>query len=221
MFPAEALRLSVGASDSRAMRSVDPSQRFSVRLEQWLRDGEPKTLGALTRAFPEKSLAAAILILMLLPALPLPTGGISHLFEAAAVLLAAEMIIGRTTIWVPARWRDRPLGGVVSESAIPRVARWVRRVEVHSTPRAAWIFRRSWTLRLLGVLIALLTLAAAVAPPFSGLDTLPAIGAVAVCLAILLEDVAILAVGILIGAVGIALIGAVGASLAHLVGRLG
>jgi hypothetical protein len=48
-------------------------------------------------------------------------------------------------------------------------------------------FEQRWFLRLLGLLFVALAIAAAFAPPFSGLDTLPALGAVAVALAIILE----------------------------------
>jgi len=54
-----------------------------------------------------------------------------------------------------------------------------------------------------------------VAPPFSGLDTLPALGVVIICLAIILEDVLVLAIGSAIGAGGIALILTIGAAIAH------
>ena len=61
---------------------------------------------------------------------------------------------------------------------------------------------------------------AALAPPFSGLDTVPALGAVVVALAIILEDVVVLAVGVAIGAGGIALIVTVGAAVVHFVRNL-
>ena len=70
-----------------------------------------------------------------------------------------------------------------------------------------------WFVRLLGLELMVFAIAAAVAPPFSGLDTLPSLGAVAVCLAIILEDVLVLAIGTAIGLVGIALIVTIGAAL--------
>jgi hypothetical protein len=63
-------------------------------------------------------------------------------------------------------------------------------------------------------------IAAALAPPFSGLDTLPALGAVAVALSIILEDVVVLGIGLAIGVGGIALILTVGAALLHVVRNL-
>ena len=67
-----------------AMREVcDPmtDQRFSQQLEDWLRSEQPKTLGELQRVFAEKSFAVLVVVLMLIPALPTPTGGVTHLFE--------------------------------------------------------------------------------------------------------------------------------------------
>jgi hypothetical protein len=190
---------------------------FSDELERWLRSDSPKTLGSLGDVFAEKSFAVTILLLMLLPATPLPTGGVSHLFEAIAVLLAAQMVLGRETIWVPERWRDRGLGALATDSAIPRITRWVRLAERISRPRAAWLFDQGWVLRLLGLVLAVFAIAAALAPPFSGLDTLPALGAVVVCLAIVTSDALLLAVGAAIGTGGIVLIITLGAALAHVI----
>lgn len=190
---------------------------FSDELERWLRSDSPKTLGALGDVFEEKSFAVTILLLMLLPALPLPTGGVTHVFELVAVILAAEMVIGRQTIWVPKRWQDRGLGALATDSAIPRITKWLRCAERVSKPRAAWLFDQGWVVRLLGLVLAAFAIAAGLAPPFSGLDTLPALGAVVVCLAIITADAVLLTVGLTVGAVGIVLIITLGAALAHFV----
>ena len=194
--------------------------RFSDELEGWLRSDESKTLEALEVVFAEKSFAVAILLLMFLPAAPLPTGGVSHVFEAIAVLLASQMVLGRRTIWLPRRWLGRELSAGTTDKALPFVVRWIRKVENISKPRAAWLFERRWMLRLLGLLLTVFAVGAAFAPPFSGLDTLPALGAVAVALSIILEDVIVLAIGIAIGTGGVALILTVGTALAHFIGGL-
>ena len=54
-----------------------------------------------------------------MPALPLPTGGATHVFEVIAVLLALQLIAGREHIWLPERWRRLELAG-------PRQQRFVR-----------------------------------------------------------------------------------------------
>ena len=53
--------------------------------------------------FGAKAFAVTILLLMFLPALPLPTGGVTHVFEVITILLAGQMVLGRRTIWLPER----------------------------------------------------------------------------------------------------------------------
>ena len=195
-------------------------EAFSDQLERWLRSDETKTLGALSEVFAEKSFAVTILLLMFVPALPLPTGGISHVFEAITVVLAGQMVLGRRTIWLPQRWQRRELGPTTTDKAIPFMVRWIRRVERFSRPRGAWLFGQGWMLRLLGLLVMGLAIAAALAPPFSGLDTLPSVGAVAVALAIILEDVVVLAIGIVVGTGGVILILTVGAVIVRVLRNL-
>src|SRR3954466_13547929 len=108
---------------------------FSTQLEDWLQGDGPKSLGALSEVFAEKSFAVTILLLMFVPALPIPTGGITHVFEVVTVLLAIELVIGLRTIWLPRRLRDRELGKVMTGKAVPFVVKRVRFFEKHSKPR--------------------------------------------------------------------------------------
>ncbi len=197
---------------------TDPpeTELFSEQLEAWLGTGGSKTVGDLGDLLEEKSFAVTVLFLMFLPALPLPTGGLTHVFEAITVLIAGQMIIGRRTLWLPERVRRRELGPTMTEKAVPFIMRRVRWFERFSRPRGVRLFRNRISLSLIGVLIAAFAIGAALAPPFSGLDTVPALGAVVVALAIILEDVVLLAVGAAIGTGGIALIVTLGAAAVRL-----
>jgi hypothetical protein len=188
---------------------------FSDDLEHWIETDQEKTLGDLQSVFEERTFAVAILILMAPTALPIPTGGITHVLELMTLLLSLEMVAGRRTIWLPERWRCRPLGAATTEKAIPAVLRFVRRCERFSRRRGAGVLERGWVWRLLGVLLGALTISAALAPPFSGLDTLPGAGVVLICLAILLEDLLFAGVGLLLGAAGTALSITIGAAIAR------
>jgi hypothetical protein len=199
---------------------TNADRSFSDQLEAWLRSEQTKTLGALGDVFGEKSFAVTILFLMFVPALPLPTGGITHVFEAITVLLAAQMVLGRRTIWLPERWQRRELGTLTTGRAVPFMIRRIRWFEKFSRPRGERLYGQRWFGRLLGLALMGLAIASAAAPPFSGLDTLPALGAVAVALSIILEDVVILGIGLVIGAAGIALILTVGAALLHFLRNL-
>lgn len=198
----------------------DEGEPFSVQLEAWLDREGTKTIGDLGEVFAEKSFAVTVLFLMFLPALPLPTGGISHVFEAITVTVAGQMVIGRRTLWLPERWRRRELGAATIEKAMPFIARRIRWFERFSRPRGVWIFHNRLSLSLIGLLIVGLAVAAALSPPFSGLDTIPSMGAVVVALAIILEDVIVLGIGAAIGTVGVAVSVALGAAAVRLVGRV-
>jgi hypothetical protein len=208
---------SVAASEPDELEEVRP---FSEELESWLVADGPKSLGALADEFGEKGFAVAILLLMFVPALPVPTGGVTHVFEAITVLLAFEMVLGRETIWLPERWRSRELGELTTGKALPFIIRRVRWFERFARPRWARLLRQRWFLRVLGIVIIVFTVGAALAPPFSGLDTLPALGVVLIALAIILEDGAFVVAGAVVGLAGLALIVTVGSAIASAFRRL-
>jgi hypothetical protein len=196
----------------------DPSRpAFSDELAAWLGSPGPKTLEGLGEVFGPRSFAVAVVVLMLLPALPLPTGGVSHLFELVVIVLGAEMALGRTTLWLPERWRTRPLAERTLSRALPAMVRRVRSLERISRPRGAGLLARRATSRLYGVAFVVLAAFAALAPPFSGLDTLPAMGAVVLGLSLLLGDVVLALLGLALGLAGIALVLTVGVAAYELV----
>ena len=86
-------------------------QPFSDQLEHWLTSDEPKTHGSLIDAFGTGSFALLFIVLLSPSALPLPTGGATHVFEVVAMLLALQLIIGRREVWLPTRWQRVELNG--------------------------------------------------------------------------------------------------------------
>ena len=93
--------------------------------------------------------------------------------------------------------------------------RLIRFLERHARPRLRPVFHRRLSNTLFGVLAIAGTVGAFLAPPFSGLDTLPALGVVVLSLGVLMEDVLVALVGILVGAIGVALEFALGAAAVH------
>ena len=91
---------------------------FSKKLEMLLRSKQPVTLKALTDSFVEKSFAIVLLLLLALPALPLPTGGITHIFEIIAMLVCIELIAGRKTLWLPNKWLNSNIPRSLQKSAL-------------------------------------------------------------------------------------------------------
>ena len=121
------------------------------------------------------------------------------------MLVALQLVIGRDHIWLPQRWKKVQLTGGRRERFLRFLMRLIRRLERFSRPRFAFLFgNRLWN-AFFGLLVIGLAVGAFVAPPFTGLDTLPALGAVVISLGVLLRDVVVVVAGILIGAAGVVL----------------
>ena len=178
---------------------------ISDQIEAWNDSDVEKTLGSLIDVFEEKSFSVIFVVLLGVPALPLPTGGATHVFELIAMLLSLQLIVGRDEIWLPERWKRLKLEGKNQQKFVRALLRTIRFLERFSKPRATWLFNHRLSNAVFGLIVLLLSIGAFVAPPFSGLDTLPALGAVIVSVSVLLEDILIFWVGLAIGAGGVAL----------------
>jgi hypothetical protein len=185
---------------------------FSKELSDWLNSDRRKTVKDLEVFFGEKTFAIAIFLLMALPALPIPTGGVSHIFEALAISIASGMTIGLKTLWIPKRWEKLEIGGNFQQKALILLIKLIKFFEKFSKPRWPKVVTNKQYLRLIGVIIIIFCLAAFFSPPFSGLDTLPALGVVIICLSIILEDVLLSIIGLVVGSIGIALTLTIGAT---------
>jgi hypothetical protein len=190
-------------------------QPASAVLERALTQGT--TLRELVDAFEEKGFAVAFIVLLGVPALPLPTGGATHVFEAIAALLAVELIAGRETLWLPRRWRDVRVGGSGRRRFVRGLLRLIRGAERVSKPRLRRLFRPRLASVAYGSFVVAGSAAAFLAPPFTGLDTLPALGVVLVSLGVLLDDFAFVLGGSLVTVAGIALELTLGAKLVDVV----
>ena len=180
-------------------------EKVSDSIQRWLEGESDKTLGSLIELFEEKSFAILFVLLLGVPALPLPTGGATHVFEVIAVLLAGQLIVGRDEIWLPQRWRRLELAGGRRERFIAGLMKMIRRLERFSRPRLRFLFNHRLTNIVFGLLVIGGSVGAFLAPPFTGLDTLPALGVVLLSLGVLLEDAVVVAIGLVVGAGGVLL----------------
>lgn len=181
------------------------SGKLSDQLERWLAGDGKKTLGGLIHAFGDKSFAILLVVLLGIPALPIPTGGATHVFEIVAVVITVQLIAGRHEVWLPQRWSRLELAGARQQRFITGLIRLIRWLEYRSRPRLRFLFHRRFTDIVFGTLALAGTVAAFLAPPFSGLDTLPALGVVLLSLSVLLEDILITVAGLVLATLGILL----------------
>jgi hypothetical protein len=180
-------------------------KKLSDELEGWLESEGPKTLGSLSELFQERSFAVLFVLLLAVPALPLPTGGVTHVFELIAMFLALQLIAGRRTVWLPQRWRERELGAAAQKRFRETLLRRIRWLESHSRPRLSFLLTHRPSTVAFGAVVFGLSLAAFLAPPFTGLDTLPSLGVVVISVGVLLDDAVLVAIGLAIGVVGVIL----------------
>jgi hypothetical protein len=176
---------------------------FSDELEAWLKSDKPKSLAGINDVFAEKSFAVIFLILMSFPALPIPTGGITHVFEIIVMLLSLELIIGRRTIWIPRKWENTKIGKRTKQKIMPFILKRVKWFEKYSTTSNSKLLQKTNSLRIIGLIVFIFTLAAFLSPPFTGLDTLPSLGVVIIALALLFNDFKLIVSGIVVGILGI------------------
>ncbi|HEX5310033.1 MAG TPA: exopolysaccharide biosynthesis protein [Solirubrobacteraceae bacterium] len=189
-------------------------------MERWLREEREPSLGSLLELFGEKSFAILFVLLLGVSALPLPTGGATHLFEVVAMLLALQLTAGRSEIWLPRRWSGLGLVGEGQQRFIGKLMSLIRWLERFSRPRLRFVFNRRWSNALFGLLVLAGSVGAFLAPPFTGLDTLPSLGVVLLSLGVLLEDALLVAVALLLGAAGVALEVVLGAAAINGIGSL-
>ncbi|HUH80787.1 MAG TPA: exopolysaccharide biosynthesis protein [Solirubrobacteraceae bacterium] len=198
----------------------DQPPRASELLQQWFDGDEDKSLGGLNDLFGRGAFAVAFVLLLAVPALPLPTGGATHVFEVIAMLLALQLVVGRSEVWLPERFRRLELAGARQQRFIERLMRLIRRLERISRPRARFLFGGRASNIAFGLLVLAGSLGAFLAPPFTGLDTLPALGVVLLSLGVILEDAVVAIAGVAVGAGGVVLEIVLGSAVVHGVGSL-
>jgi hypothetical protein len=194
-----------------------PAERENVsdEFERWLTTDPDKTIGSLIALFEEKSFAILFVLLLGVSALPLPTGGATHVFEVIAIVLALQLVAGRRRIWLPRRWRDLQLAGPRQQRFLHRLLRLIRGLERFSRPRLSFLFEHRVTNIAFGLLVTGGSLGAFLAPPFTGLDTLPSLGVVLLSLGVLLEDFLVVVLALVAGVAGVLLEIVVGSAVLH------
>ena len=177
------------------------SRLFSSRFETWL-ESKDKTVESLNTTFAQKSFAMALLLLLLPSALPLPTGGLTSVLEIIAMLLSIELMFGRSTIWLPNRWKNVTLNFDSNSKGVVLFLRILKRIERYSSPRMGEFLAEKLTLQLLGLTLLIFTIGSFLSPPFSGLDTLPSSGVVFIGLGLMMDDILLVIGGLFLGTVG-------------------
>lgn len=170
------------------------------------------TVAELVDRFGGRAMGALLLLFGLLCLLPLPPGG-TTIFGLPLLLLAPQLVMGRHAPWLPRRIRLRSVPLHDMRGRMPRLIRWLRRVEGVSQPRLTFMFGPVGE-RAIGVVCTVLAFVLIL--PIWGGNILPALAVAVLSLSLILKD-GILA---LLGYALVAISATVLALAAHIIIRM-
>lgn len=148
----------------------------------------------------ERTFGFLFVLLALPSALPVPAPGYSVPFGIALLLLAVQLIAGRTRPWMPTKWNDKQFDLVTVQKIVKAGTPWLRRLEAISRPRLSAVCTSVPGRTVLGVAIALMSVSMLLPIPLT--NTLPAIGIFVTGFGLLDDDGAISLGGLVLCALG-------------------
>ena len=172
-------------------------QPLSQILREVSEQSEPRiTVGELMARFGGRAMGALLLLFGLACTLPLPPGG-TTIFGAPLVLLAPQVAFGSHTPWLPARLKAKSVAIADLRKGLPRVLRWLERIEAVSRPRLLFLFG-PWGHRAIGLTCTVLALVLILPIPLGNI--LPAVSVSVLSLSLVQRDGALALLGYLLTA---------------------
>ena len=192
-----------------------PPQRLSAVFERLaLGATGPISISEIRSALGDRSFATLLIFFAVLNLLPLPPGA-SAVLGLPLVIVAAQMVYGSTTVWLPKRILDISLTTEQFRGAMARVVPWLVWLERWIRPRY-WPFWPKQGERIVGGMA--LVLSAVVTLPIPLGNWLPAFAVTLLGFALSERDGVLLAIGALIGVLSIIIIALVIGSAGALFG---
>ncbi len=180
--------------------------KFSVELHNFFFSEERAdsvTLVDILELAGERTFGFLLVLLALPSALPVPAPGYSIPFGIVILLLAVQLMMGRSRPWFPQWFRKRSLKTKQAQGIIKAGIPWLRRLESISKPRYAFVCTSHTGQLILGGAIALMGLSMLIPLPLT--NTLPAIGVFIIGFSLLEDDGAIGIMGLTVSAIAGAL----------------
>ena len=134
-------------------------------------DQNGPSIGELTDAVGEKGFGLLLVLLSLPSALPVPAPGYSTPFGIVIALIALQMLMGRQTVWLPARLQCIRIKPSMARKMSGAATKFLRTVEHLIRPRQQWIRAQ---LGQSGLAIVILIMACLMMLPIPLTNTLPA-----------------------------------------------
>ena len=156
------------------------------------------SFGDLLGIFHERGFGALLFIIALPAALPIPAVGYGTILAFPLLLLTAQQVVGRYTIWLPRKARAKTLSSQSLRGTIERAQPWLKRIERLTRPRLEFITQGFFS-RLIG--LAGFIMACSVLLPLPLTNTVPSIGIAVMAIGVLMRDGVAVIAGMMIGLV--------------------
>ena len=161
---------------------------------------EQISLGAIAEWLGRRSMGSLLLFLALPMVIPIPAPGISVIFGVPLIVISAELLFGRETLWLPRALRKRTLSRASLEAYARRALPLVHQAEQLVRPRFdGWTHGLS--LRLVGAMCLVMAIIITLPVPLGHLVPGAAISVMAVGL--IEGDGLALALGMVTGALAL------------------
>jgi hypothetical protein len=190
-----------------ARRSKEKPPRLSTILQLLAgSDEERVTIGSLIEAFGDRAFGALMFIFALPNVIPMPPGT-SAVLGFPLVVIAAQLTIGRKTLWLPKALLNRTIRTVDLQRIHNVVGRYVRAVERLLSPRLTFFFGPVGD-RVIGAICLLMAIILFLPIPFGNM--LPALAIACFALSLLERDGLMALIGLLVAAISVAVLVALG-----------
>ncbi|MDB2683185.1 exopolysaccharide biosynthesis protein [Alphaproteobacteria bacterium] len=159
--------------------------------------GDRVSIGMLLEEMHERGFGVLMFFFAIPIGLPVPVPlGVSPAFAIPLLVLTAQMIAGRGTIWMPKRTKKRSFKRTTLEKTIDVSVPWLRRIEYLIRPRLGFMTSGGAS-RVVGVLGFIM--AASIFVPIPLTNSVPGMGICAMAIGLVMRDGLAVIVGAIVG----------------------
>ncbi|MEL7025815.1 MAG: exopolysaccharide biosynthesis protein [Pseudomonadota bacterium] len=176
-------------------------------------EDENVTLDWVLGQLHERAFGLFLLVLALPCCIPF-LYGLPQIVSLPLMFVSAQILIGRSTPWLPKRLGARSVSTSGLKNLSDRARPWLERIEAVSHPRLT-VLTRPPVDRFVG--LALVLFSASILVPLPGTNTVPGFAVVVIAMGLLQRDGILVLLGVVLGTVWIATLIFAGATLASLI----
>ena len=184
-----------------------PSSLSSILQLIFSEDETSSTIGDLADKLDHHGMAVILILFSIPAALPIPAAGYSTVLSIPLLFIGLRLLVGKNTVWLPEAIRKREFRAKNFIKVSTKIIKIAKVVERFSKPRFVSLVNSVLARSFIGLLCC--GLAAAMALPIPGTNTLPAGGIFLMGCGLLESDGFLTLGGILYSLVALALTGVI------------